>query len=446
MVKPGRERSASSGAKRPENLIFIMMDTARADAFAAFGPGTAHTPAFDAFVPEATAFANAYNNENWTKPSVATMLSGLYPSSHDTKRDDSKLPAAVELLSQRLKAEKFATAGFIANGYISKHFGFKKGWDAYRNYIREGAPCEAEHVYGDALAWLDEHRSERFFLYIQTIDPHVPYAVDREYTKRAFPEEYTGFLGADIDAEEARLMSTGEKKPSQNDIDWLRAVYYGEISYHDEHMGRFLDQVRAWGLMKNTLIVINNDHGEELYEYGKIGHGHSLYEHMIRSALVIRFPPLFPSGLRVDEIVEHVDLAPTILDALGLKPLGEADGTSLLPLVHGKPHRRPYYAIIEFLARRRAVRVGDWKLMRSTDDWLHLYNVVADPEERNDRITDSPIARRLCEVHLGEGLGMPVKRERLQDLTTRRQLKATKVKIGPRTRRGLEALGYFGDH
>jgi len=211
-------------------------------------------------------------------------------------------------------------------------------------------------------------------------------------------------------------------------------------------MGRFLDKVRAWKLLDQILLVVNNDHGEELYEFGKVGHGHNLNEHMMRSPLVIRFPPLFPHGHLVEEVVEQVDLAPTIVDALGLRPLADADGSSLLPLVHGKPNRRPYYAIMEFLAGRRAVRVGDWKLMRDHQDWLRLYNVVDDPEEKTDRLADNPIARRMCEVFLGEGLGMPVKRERHQDLTVRRKLKSVKVKIGPNTRRGLEALGYFGDH
>jgi len=448
MVEPASsptEPPAPHGAK-PKNVIFIMIDTARADAFAAFGKGTAHTPAFDALVPESTRFANAYNNENWTKPSVATLLSGLYPSTHDTKRDDSRLPAAVELLPQRLKANGFKTAGLIANGYISKHFGFKKGWDYYHNYIREGAPTEAEHLYSDAAAWLETNKGSPFFLYIQPIDPHVPIVVDSKYTEPYYSGTYDGPLGQEIDHEDQRALSTGKLQPTDDDLKWLRAVYNGEISYHDEQMGLFLDKVRAWGLLENTLLIVTNDHGEELYEYGKVGHGHTLHELMMRAPLLLHYPPLFRPGKVINEIVEQVDLTPTILNALGLPPIPQADGESLLPLVQGKPHRRPYYAIMEFLGGRRAVRVGSWKLMRDREDWAQLYDVVADPDERTDLLAENPIAHRMCEVYLGEGLGMPVKKERLQDLTARRHMNSVKVKIGPATRRGLEALGYFGDH
>ena len=440
-----RPRPPARTAK-PRNVIFIMMDTARADGFAPSGSDRARTPAFDALAKDSTTFVNAYNNENWTKPSVATMLTGFYPSTHDTRHDASKLPVEVELLSQHLQRAGLKTAGLIANGYISKHFGFGKGWDFYRNYIRESRPSEAEHVYGDALAWLEDNRDQPFFLYIQTIDPHVPYAVGREYTKPYFADTYAGVLGADIDAREARSMSTGKIKPTEADIAWLRAVFYGEMTYHDEHMGRFLDQVERWGLLDSTLVVVNNDHGEELYEFGKVGHGHSLREHMVKAPLLMRFPGIFPAGARVEEVVEQVDLTPTIIDALGGKPLDEVDGSSLLPLLAGRPHRRPYYAIVEFLAKWRAVRVGDWKLVQNSEDVRQLYNVADDPEDSRDVAATSPIAVRMCEVYLGEGLGMPVKRERHQNLTVRRRFRAIKVKVGPGTRRGLEALGYFGDH
>lgn len=446
MLHAAPEKAVAKRGGKPKNVILIMIDTARADSFAPFGDGATHTPTYDALIPESTVFANAYNNENWTKPSVATLLSGLYPSTHDTKRDDSKLPREVELLPQRLQSRGFKTAGLIANGYISEHFGFKKGWDHYRNYIREGAPNEAEHLYHDALGWLEKNKDEPFFLYIQPIDPHVPNAVDSKYTAPYFEGEYGGPLGKEIDDKDQRALSTGKLEPTDADVAWLRAVYKGEVTYQDEQMGHFLDQVRAWGLLDDTLLVVTNDHGEELYEYGKVGHGHSLNELMMRAPLLMHYPPLFPPGKVVKEVVEQVDVTPTIFDALGLPPQEHADGTSLLPLVRGKPNRRPYYAIMEFLSGRRAVRVGSWKLMRDGGDWAQLYNVVADPKETEDLLAKSPVARRMCDVYLGEGLGMPSKRERLQDLTARRHLNSPKVKIGPATRRGLEALGYFGDH
>lgn len=449
MVPPAAKPPVETAAARPKNVIVILIDTVRANSFAAIRPDNkVETPSYDAFADKGTVFVNAYNNENWTKPSVATTLSGVYPTTHDTKKDSSELPEAVELISQRLQREGFATAGFVANGYVSDKFGFQKGWDSFRNYIRENRSSEAEHVYADALAWLTERRQaadKPYFLYVQTIDPHVVYKVEREFTQSYFGSEYKGPLGPTIDAEELAGLSNGKINGTDDDVAWVRAMYHGEVTYHDLHMGKFFEQLETMGAMEDTLIVITNDHGEELGDHGKFGHGHSLFEELLRAPLLMHFPGLFPAGGRVQEVVENVDVTPTIIDALGLEPMANADGQSLLPLVQGKPVQRPSYAVSEFLDNRRSVRVGNWKLMRSSSTWLHLFDVVSDPDEQQDRSEDSPIARRMCEVHMGEALATPDKSKRQQDITIRRKFEAGEAKIDPQTRAQLEALGYFGE-
>jgi arylsulfatase A-like enzyme len=439
---------AAAGGPPPRNLVFIMIDTARADVFGPFGgkDRVARTPHYDRLARGSTVFVNAYNNENWTKPSVATLLSGLYPSTHDTKRDASALPAGVELLSQRLEREGFATGAFIANGYISDKFGFKRGWKQYRNYIREGRPSEAEHVYGDALAWLERRRKSRapFFVYIQTIDPHVRYKVDEKYWGLYFKGHYTGPLGSSIAADDQIALTRKKIRPDERNLAWLRALYHGEVSYHDDHMGRFLDQLERLGLRERTMVVITNDHGEELGERGGFGHGHQLHEEMIRAPLLISYPPVFPPGARVDEIVEHVDLAPTLLDAMERPPLSRADGESMLPLLRGRPLQRPRYAIVEFLDGERAIRVGDHKMMVGSGGAAELYDLRADPGERRDLGSRRPIARRMCQVHLGEGLAVPDKAARVGGVGGRAGFRAGTADIDPVVRRQLEALGYFG--
>jgi arylsulfatase A-like enzyme len=434
----------------PRNVIVLVMDTMRADAFAAFaGPNqVAKTPSFDALAARSTVFAAAYDNENWTKPSVATTLSGLYPSTHDTKQDESKLPDDVELISERLRGDGFATAGFVANGYVSDKFGFEQGWDVFRNYIRESKSSEAEHVFGDALAWHAAHAKQAaakpFFLYLQTIDPHVSYRVDREYWSPHFEGDYHGPLGPSIDATDQVKLSTKKLPQTATDVAWLRALYWGEVGYHDAQLGRFLQELEARGVLKDTLLVITNDHGEELGERGRFGHGHQVFEELIRAPLLVHYPPMFPAGKVIADVVEHVDVAPTILDALGRDPLREADGNSLIPLVRGLPVRQPRYAVIEFLGGRRVLRVGNWKLFARAGGDAALFDLAADPREEQDVVATSPIARRLCEVHLGEGLATPDKATRMQGLGGRRQFRAGSADIDPQMRRQLEALGYFG--
>ncbi len=441
-------RAAATGGPRPKNVVFILIDTARADAFGPFaGKGrVVRTPRYDQLAAASTVFTNAYNNENWTKPSVATSLSGLYPSTHDTKRDASELPGQVEILSQRLQKEGFATAGFVANGYISEKFGFERGWDRFRNFIRENKPSGAEHVYGAALAWLRQQRStdRPFFLYIQTIDPHVRYEVAEKYWRPYFTGTYRGPLGPSISAEDQVALSKKRIPQDRTNVNWLRALYYGEVTYHDEQMGLFLDELDRLDLRDETLLAITNDHGEELGGRGRFGHGHQLHEEMVRAPLLVSYPPLFPAGGRVEEIVEHVDLAPTLLDALGRDPLARADGQSFLPLVRGEPTPRPRYAVIEFLDDRRAIRVDRLKLMVSAGGSSRLYDLGADGSELKDVSATRPTARRICEIHLGEGLAVPDKAARMRGVGGRARFRAGTADIDPAVRRQLEALGYFG--
>ncbi len=431
-------------ASKPRNVILLVIDTVRADAFSAFNQASeVRTPAFDKLAQESLVFLNAYNNENWTKPSVATILSGLYPTTHDTKRDQSVLPSDVELVSETLQSQGFDTAAFVANGFISDKFGFAEGWDVFRNYIRENKRSEAEYVYADALTWLTKPRDKPFFLYLQTIDPHVVYAVDKKYTNPYFSELYKGPLGSSVSGAEQVAMSKRKWKVGELDRKWVEALYYGEISYHDDHMGVFFRELKQQGLLANTMIVVTNDHGEELGERGRWGHGHSLYEEMIRAPLLFHYPPIFSRGKRAD-VVEHVDIAPTIVDALGLKPLKDADGQSLLPLVRGAPESRPTYAVSEFLGGSRALRVGRWKLIRSARGLGKLYDIMEDPQERKNRAKQAPIALRVCEVYLGEALATPTKRLRRHERRQHRRFNSKNLAIDPALRKQLEALGYLG--
>ncbi|MCP4447977.1 MAG: sulfatase [Myxococcales bacterium] len=435
---------AMKEGKGPTNVIVIVMDTNRADSFKAFNPKSrVKTPGFDAFAAKSLVFESAYNQENWTKPSVATTLSGTYPDTHQTKKDGSALPTEVELISQRLKKEGFQTAGFVANGYISEKFGFEKGWDTFKNYIRLSKPSQAEHVYGDSLAWLKENKDEKYFLYIQTIDPHVPYRHKGEATAQYYAGDYHGALGNSISAE--KQIAAGKKAPSAADLKWLKAMYYGETSHHDTEMGKFFAELEGMGVMNDTMIIITNDHGEELGEHGKFGHGHSLYEELLRAPMVIHYPSLIDAGVLSNEVTENVDIAPTVVDALGLSPMKSADGLSLLPLMKGEPVQRPYYAMSEFMESRRAIRVGGWKMIWAGGTTVNVFHSEQDRAETKDLAKKALIARRLLEVHAGEAQAAYDKKQRMQDITTKRQFTAGEADIDPETRKQLDALGYFGE-
>ena len=151
-------------------------------------------------------------------------------------------------------------------------------------------------MFSDALAWLDRHQDRPFFLYLQTIDPHVTYSPPLEHLRPYHPEPYDGPLGPSLDGFEQAAISQGKKPASAADVRWMRALYDGEISYHDEQLGRFLEALSATELLDQTLFIVTNDHGEEIADHGRHGHGHTLYQELIRSPLTIRYPPVFAPG------------------------------------------------------------------------------------------------------------------------------------------------------
>ena len=234
----------------------------------------------------------------------------------------------------------------------------------------------------------------------------------------------------------------GKRELTEEDRRYIRALYDGEITYHDHYMGKFIAALEELGLLEDTLLVVSNDHGEELFDHGKIGHGHSLHEELLRNPMLLRYPRLLPVGARVPEIVGLVDIAPTMLDLLKVPLIKGMEGISLLPTIFGRPPLGESYEVAEYQERGRMVRLGSYKLVLRRDRET-LYDVVQDPAETRDLRSSRPVARRACELYLGEALATPAKAGRLAGRATRRLLRAKEAVIDPKLKRQLEALGYI---
>lgn len=429
-----------------KNVVILVIDTARQDAFRPFNRhSTIATPAMDELAERSSVFLNAYTNAPWTKPSSATILTSLYPTAHGAQEQKSVLSDRARLLSEHLRDHGFSTAMFSANGYVSAHFGFGRGWDAYKNHVREGLPRDAENVFGDALAWLEKlPKKKRFFLYMQTIDPHVPYEAPPEDIARYHPARYTGKIGPTFSGEESYDVRRGRLALDTDDLDYIRALYYAEVTYHDREMGKFFHRLEEMGLLEDTIVVVTNDHGEELMDHGKIGHGHSLYDELIRAPLLVRYPRLFPAG-RADAVVGLVDIAPTVLATLGVPALPDAQGVPLLGVASGRPALSPAYELTEFLQKRKSIRLGRYKLI--VGDETALFDLVADPNEQRDVFQARPIARRMLEQYLSEGMSIRKKSSRIAGKEIGRDvtLRASDAQLDPELRAQLRALGYFVD-
>ena len=436
--RPSRE------LERPTNLLVVLVDTLRADKLGPYDPETrVRTPGLDAFVRDATTFARAHSQENWTKPSVATLLSGLMPWEHTATQHESVVPAAITMLPELLKAHGFQTGSFIANGYVSDRFGFDQGWDSYRNYIREGRRTHAEHVAGDVLAWLDRRDTERpFFLYVHTIDPHVPYRPPDDDLALYGDPDYRGVVDFSRDRTLLENIKQGSIRLNARDREHLEALYDGEITYHDRHFRSILDGLERRGVADSTMVVITSDHGEELFDHGSVGHGHSVYEELLHVPLFVKLPGETPR--RVERSVGLVDVLPTILEAFGLPIPEDLSGRSFLSELRGTGRGLERGTVSAFMDHWRTLNVGRWKLVERPGRAPALYDLARDPDETDDLAEQRPIARRwlrgLLGIRLAESAEEPTTERR-----RRRRPRPERTVIDDETAAQLRALGYTGD-
>ncbi len=348
-----------------------------------------------------------------------------------------------------MKGHGFYTGSFIANGYISDYFGFDQGWDTYRNYIRQGLRSPAQYVAADTLAWLDSRPTDKpFFLYVHTIDPHVPYRPPSHFLALYGDTSYRGPVDFSHDSLLLEHIKSGRLHLNDHDKAHLEALYDGEITYHDVHFARILDGLTRRGLDDDTIVVVTADHGEEFWDHGSVGHGHSVYEELIHVPLFVRIPGVTDGVTKIDTPVGLVDVLPTILDALGVPIPDEVSGRSFLNILLGQSRPAPRAVVTGFLNGWRTVVVGHLKLVQRSVHAPKLYDLSTDPREEHDLAPSRPLAVRYLRGLLGLQLA---KAEPVGDGTGAAPVAAHRVRahhhaettqIDPQTAAQLRALGY----
>lgn len=429
-------------AQRPtiRNVLIYLTDTLRADKLHPYrADSRVRTPALDGWASGAAVMLRGHGQENWTKPSVATLLSGLFPWEHHATTEDAAVPAEVQLLSERLGRE-FHSGAFIANGFCSDRFGFRQGWNTFRNYIREGLRTQAQFVAADVIGWLDARPQDKpFFLYVHTVDPHVPYLPPADLLALYDPDPYDGPVDFNRDRELLEHIKSGSQRVNERDRVRLEALYDGEITYHDTHFGSIIEALERRGLAEETIVVFTADHGEEFFDHGSVGHGHSVYEELINVPLIVRIPGVTDGGVRLDDSVGLVDVLPTIYEAMGRPIPDDLSGESFLPLLLGQTADAPRVAVTGFMEGWRAVNVGRLKLIQRTERRVILHDLVEDPREQTDVSAERPIAVRYARGVLGlhlAGVERPSRR--------RAAIGQQRIEIDAETQAQLEALGYVG--
>ena len=474
-LRPARPAATVRGptSDRPP-VILLTVDTLRAD-FALGGSGRAlRTPGIDALAAESVVFTQARSAAPWTKPGLASLLTGLSPLVHGTTNRRAHLPDEVETLAERLRANGYRTAGIGLNAHLERAFHFDQGFDDYlfparpdygialgARALRRVWPRQrpelfptTEAIADVAIDWVHAHAREPFFLWVHVLDPHWPYEPPPQWLED--PQREPRRWG---DPAMVTAVQAGNTKPGAAEKERVRQLYGGEVRYVDAQLERVVTALKSLGLYDRSLVVFASDHGEEFWEHGRFEHGHTLYDEVLRVPLAFKLPgPTL--GRSLDAAVTTEALVPTVLDVLGVPYEPERlSARSLVPLwlaAQGPPEDAPTVAadatppeVVDepvfatgtyYFGEKRSVVFGRKKLVLSLDTGsIELFDLDADPRELSSLTASAP-----ADVERGLQL-LNGWQERCHAL--REQLRITldaPVETDDDVQRRLQSLGYAG--
>ncbi|MGH9379752.1 MAG: sulfatase [Thermoanaerobaculia bacterium] len=324
--------ACASPSSRVDSVLVIVVDTLRADALGVMGYARPTTPEIDRWARRARVYENAYSTAPWTLPAFGSLLTGTWPAVHGAGRAEdgrgdqppfSPLDPGVPTVAEILSAAGWSSAAFVNNDFLAPHFDLGRGFDMwdFRPASRHGYR-RADRVVDGALAWLRSHRDERYFLLVHLFDPHLPYGAPEPYLGRWGGAAAQSEVRTTVHELRARLRS-GEGVS----IATLRAAYDEEVRFTDAQVGRLLRGLGELGLARRTAVLLTADHGEEFQDHGGFEHGHTMFDELLRVPMLLEVPG-GPAG-RIDEPVSLVDVAPTVLDLLGVAAAKPMAGVSL---------------------------------------------------------------------------------------------------------------------
>lgn len=420
------------------NILLISIDTLRADHLSCYGYHRQTTPNIDRLAAEGVLFKNAYSTAVWTPPAHASMLTGLYPSQHGVvanKRLKQDIPTIAEVLAQY----DYNTVGFVNNPQVGAFVGLDKGfhqffeiWKGvtsknllvrgchflYRNWLAllgiqdDGAKKTNKLV----VNWLKSHISDTrpFYIFLHYIEPHNPINAPHPFKKKYVDSKHIDNIGKKKLKKVANnplVCFTDRLNLNQAEINYLISLYDGEIAYIDTMVGEVIDFLKAKNVLDDTFVILTADHGEHLGEHSLYSHVASLYEPIVHIPLIIRYLRIYKPSQRYEQLVQHIDIFPTILDLLNNNEnhLINLAGQSLLPR-NGKitiDKKRPIIAEWEgriphfvknrlkvlnkpqdkeavFLKKLSMIRESNEKYIYCDDGSEELFNLDSDPNEINN--------------------------------------------------------------
>lgn len=396
----------------PRHVILWVLDATRADRIPIFTPGAAtQTPSLEELAKTSAVFRQYYVQGNESQTSHASVWTGVYPAVHNVRLagsgGTSRLSTTRPVIAELMRGAGLVPIAVTGNGFINKGGGYDRGFEEFRNMMREpgikNGVLYGDKIVGAALARFEAHRADPTFLFFGTVDSHSPWIARRPWITRYSPQPYEGpfKVYGDPVALGFRPGSMGcANIPAPRDIERLRAIYDSTISYSDDLIGKLISQLKIWNVWDQTMLIITSDHGDELFEHSRCGHGGSLRDTLVRVPLLIHYPAQFPAGA-IDQGAEGVDIVPTILDALGAPALASAQGTSLRAMAAGAGRGWAWPSYASQYEYAHAMRLGRWKIVVNVRGQASIFDLQTDPEENLDRSQTHWMETRMLSDHLG---------------------------------------------
>jgi arylsulfatase A-like enzyme len=378
------------------NVLFVIFDAARAREVGAYGYALPTTPEIDRIAREGVQFQRAFTPAVHTLGAMSSVWTSQHPDrNHSEVSFSSRLPKDKLTLAEVLSGQGIHTAGFVANAVAGAAFGFERGFAEFDEVFRRhgsGAGGFRKVLPG----FFEKNKDRRFFAYVHFREPHFPYDPDPPFDTRFGPE---GPIPKAARAEMSWIVDVNQGRRSFTPAETAHLVrlYDGNLAFADQELGALRKSLEALGLWERTVVILAADHGEQLYEHGSIGHNTQLFDDSMRVPLLLRFPAgKGPAGIKVDALVDLLDVAPTIADVFGVLGKGGSDrefrGRSLLPVALGAPGKAAVLSRTVWDRPRYGLRDARYKFVFDTRSGEEqLFDLESDPGETRSRAALEPV-------------------------------------------------------
>jgi len=428
--------------ERP-NVLFVLLDTLRADRLGSYGNTDGLSPNLDRLAAESLVFDQCWSTSSWTMPSVSALMTGVHQEVHGGKHENSRINPALDTLAGQLSRAGYDSVAITEGGLFRGIYGHDHGFRRFFEH-RKGIA----HGVEQARVWYANEASAGgaapWFMVLHSYEVHEPYEPDGELLEKIraeLPPELAKRITRPTDFAELYHAGQWTGEVSATVSEAMERLYDAEVRFADAQVGAFLDELRADGVLDDTLVVVTADHGEEFGEHGMIGHGDSLYPEQLHVPLMLRFPDGWRAGERETAPTSHIHLPPTILDAVGLGAGLEGTTFAGESMLRG-PSDMPIYAWRYRDGERHlfALRVGDelvvegeYDLARPEAGAPEIYDLGKDPGALANLAGDDPARLERLRALL----------TKVREAYSEGAFEGGRVQMDEATRAELEHLGYL---